>query len=106
MDKHETPAEPLPALPPSVPSGQEEESAASATEVQAITVDGISFKLDKLGPIIVNADGTLTRISNWAALTEPERQTALRRIARRNRERRERLEKEEKGNGGQGYGRG
>lgn len=109
MDKQEQqedakpPAEPLLALPPSVPPGQEEKEAP-APEVQTITVDGTIIKLDRLGPIIVNTDGTLTRIANWAALSEPERQTALRRIAKRNRERRQRLEEEQEGGGGQGQG--
>jgi hypothetical protein len=48
---------------------------------------GQTLKLDKLGPIIVNSDGTTSRIVNWASLTERERQVALRRIAARNKER-------------------
>lgn len=91
--------EPLPALPPSAPPGQEAAPAdGGSSEVQTITVDGMGIKLDHLGPIIVNTDGTLTRIANWGALTEQERQVALRRIAKRNRERRAQLEQQ----GGQG----
>lgn len=101
MEKQGAP-EPLPALPPSAPPGQEAAPAAPAdggsSEVQTITVDGMGIKLDHLGPIIVNTDGTLTRIANWGALTEQERQVALRRIAKRNRERRAQLEQQ----GGQG----
>jgi hypothetical protein len=48
---------------------------------------GQTLKLDALGPIIVNSDGTTSRIVNWANLTERERQVALRRIAARNKER-------------------
>ncbi len=48
---------------------------------------GQTLKLDALGPIIVNSDGTTSRIVNWVNLTERERQVALRRIAARNKER-------------------
>lgn len=95
---------PLPALPTSAPleAGQGGAGVGAGggggsgggkreEEVQTITVDGFGIKLDHLGPIIVNTDGTLTRIANWGALTEQERQVALRRIAKRNRARREQL---------------
>ena len=96
----------LPALLPSVPLGQGKEAAAGDAEVQTITVDGMGIKIDKLGPIIVNTDGTLTRISNWGDMSEGERQTALRRIARRNKERTEQLRRleEQDGSGEQGQG--
>jgi hypothetical protein len=81
--------EPVLPLPPSAPLGTE--GAGGEGEVQTITVDGVGVKLDRLGPIIINTDGTMTRIANWTQMTEGERQTALRRIAKRNRERREQL---------------
>lgn len=64
--------------------------------------DGIKF--DHLGPMIINIDGTVSRIANWDKMTERERQVssfttsfltlkvAWRRIAARNKERREQLE--------------
>ncbi|KAG6864796.1 hypothetical protein C0991_007052, partial [Blastosporella zonata] len=46
-----------------------------------IEVDSESakVKLDALGPMVVNSDGTLSRIANWAQLTEPEQARTLRR---------------------------
>lgn len=36
---------------------------------------------------VVNEDGTVSRIANWAQLSEREREVALRRIAKRNQQR-------------------
>ena len=59
-----------------------------------------TVKLDHMGPMVVNADGTLSRIANWGQMGERERGNVLRVLGRRNQLRRERLEKEEgKGNG-------
>ena len=41
-------------------------------------------KLDALGPIIINSDGTLSRIPNWSEMTENEKASATRLISRRN----------------------
>jgi predicted Fe-S protein YdhL (DUF1289 family) len=49
-----------------------------------------------LGPIVVGVDGTMSRISNWTALSERERETALRRLAKRNNERLEALKSGER----------
>eukprot|EP01038_Epipyxis_sp_PR26KG_P017083 gene17083-23500_t len=49
------------------------------------------IKLDHLGPIIVNTNGTLARIPNWNTLTEREQTNTLRLIAKRNKERMEYL---------------
>ena len=52
-----------------------------------ITLDvstGQAVVLDHLGPVVVNTDGTLARITNWSAMTEGEQQTTRRRIAKRN----------------------
>lgn len=96
MEKQEgtAPVEPPLPLPPSAPLA-EEGGGANEGEVQTeITVDGVGvIKLDRLGPIIINTDGSLTRIANWAGLSEAERHVALRRIAKRNQQRREQLEK-------------
>lgn len=53
---------------------------------------GESLKLDHLGPIILNTDGTTRRIDNWDNLTEREREVTWRRIKKRNEERRKILE--------------
>ncbi|KAF2214491.1 hypothetical protein CERZMDRAFT_37549 [Cercospora zeae-maydis SCOH1-5] len=43
-----------------------------------------SVKLDHLGPLVVNKDGTLSRISNWEAMTEQEKKATLRILGKRN----------------------
>jgi predicted Fe-S protein YdhL (DUF1289 family) len=53
---------------------------------------GQAMKLDILGPIIINTDGTTRRIDNWDKLTEKEKEVTWRRIRKRNAERRELLE--------------
>jgi hypothetical protein len=52
-----------------------------------ITLDVSSGKavvLDQFGPVVVNTDGTLSRITNWPTMTIGEQETAKRLIARRN----------------------
>ena len=56
---------------------------------------GESMKLDHLGPIILNTDGTTRRIDNWDILTEREREVTWRRIKKRNEERRKVLEQKQ-----------
>ena len=50
-----------------------------------------SVKLDHLGPMVVNVDGTLARISNWEQMTDSEKQGTLRIIGKRNKQRLEAL---------------
>ena len=55
-----------------------------------ITLDcstGQAVVLDAMGPVVVNSDGTLSRITNWERMDERERDVAKRRIAKRNVER-------------------
>lgn len=49
--------------------------------------DSTTQKLDSLGPIIVNVDGTLTRISNWASMSKDEQINATRLVSKRNEKR-------------------
>ena len=37
-----------------------------------------TVKLDALGPMAINSDGILSRIQNWADMTEAERERTLR----------------------------
>ena len=46
-----------------------------------------SIKLDHLGPMVVNVDGTMSRISNWDKMADIEKENTLRIISKRNRER-------------------
>ncbi|PBK92627.1 hypothetical protein ARMGADRAFT_967130 [Armillaria gallica] len=54
---------------------------------------GLTVKLDDLGPMVVNSDSTLSRVANWANMTEKEKETTLRVLSARNKIR---LENEEK----------
>ncbi|KAF2769618.1 hypothetical protein EJ03DRAFT_336099 [Teratosphaeria nubilosa] len=47
--------------------------------------------LDHLGPLVVNRDGTLSRIANWEQMTEVERRNTVRVLGKRNHLRREGL---------------
>ncbi|KAL4870652.1 hypothetical protein BDV12DRAFT_48045 [Aspergillus spectabilis] len=79
QSKSESQSKPLLALP----------DTNSATHQLNVNGDGV--KLDHLGPLIVNADGTLSRIGNWAQMTEIEQRNTLRVLGKRNKERMERL---------------
>ena len=69
-------------------------SATAAPDTEDISDSGsndgqYSCALDHLGPIILNADGTMGRISNWTTMMQPEKDMALRLIAARNKRRKE-----------------
>lgn len=48
---------------------------------------GEKLALDHLGPIIINKDGTMRRITNWSGLTADEKKHTLRKVAQRNQKR-------------------
>lgn len=52
---------------------------------------GSTVSLDHLGPMVVNVDGTLSRIGNWEQMTEIERKNTLRILGKRNKQRLEAL---------------
>ncbi|KAH6610276.1 hypothetical protein Trco_000296 [Trichoderma cornu-damae] len=52
-----------------------------------VSGSGTTVKLDGLGPLVVNADGTVSRISNWDKMAEVEKQNTLRIIGKRNQQR-------------------
>ncbi|KAB8356626.1 hypothetical protein FH972_024203 [Carpinus fangiana] len=67
-------------------------------EGESITLDvstGQSVTLDHLGPMVVNADGSLSRINNWAEMSEVERKNTMRIIGKRNKQRLEALKGQE-----------
>ncbi|CAO1615982.1 unnamed protein product [Parajaminaea phylloscopi] len=45
---------------------------------------GNKVALDELGPMVVNKDGTLSRIHNWESMTEAERARTIRVLGARN----------------------
>ncbi|PTB67563.1 hypothetical protein BBK36DRAFT_1197093 [Trichoderma citrinoviride] len=57
--------------------------------VQTLDVSGSgsTVKLDHLGPLVVNADGTMSRIANWDKMADIERENTLRILGKRNQER-------------------
>ncbi|KAF1344550.1 hypothetical protein BDV97DRAFT_372944 [Delphinella strobiligena] len=60
---------------------------AIPTEEEAKKLDvnsGNSVKLDQLGPMVVNTDGTLSRIANWTGMTEGERERTIKVLSKRN----------------------
>ncbi|EPS40468.1 hypothetical protein H072_5687 [Dactylellina haptotyla CBS 200.50] len=77
--------DPLPL--PAPPSKEEEESTTTKIEVGSE-----ALKLDHLGPLVVNSDGTLSRIHNWGEMTPLERERTVRILGKRNKLRTEALE--------------
>lgn len=75
QDQASTSVAPLPLPSPS--------TATDDTTTQ-LNVDGQAVKLDHLGPLVVNKDGTLSRIANWESMAEIERQNTLRILVKRN----------------------
>ncbi|KAL2784346.1 hypothetical protein BJX66DRAFT_316748 [Aspergillus keveii] len=88
----ETETKPLLALP----------STDSTDRTHQLDVNGDGVKLDHLGPLIVNADGTLARISNWAQMTEIEKRNTLRVLGKRNKARMDALKAKQAEEGGNG----
>lgn len=87
QDQESKPSQPLPLPGPST----------STNGTTQLNVGGQAVKLDHLGPLVVNKDGTLSRIANWETMTEIERQNTLRILVKRNQVRTEAL-KEAAGN--------
>lgn len=50
-------------------------------------LDENCFKLDHLGPMVLNQDGSMSRIGNWGNMSEVEKANAARLICRRNKQR-------------------
>ncbi|KAL5000623.1 hypothetical protein BDV10DRAFT_31035 [Aspergillus recurvatus] len=79
-------------------------AASSDNDTTQLDVNGDGVKLDHLGPLVVNSDGTLSRIANWAQMTEIERRNTLRVLGKRNRERRDKLKEAQTQGQGQDQG--
>jgi len=76
------------AKPMALPKGSSRGAEGGAAGLE---VGGRKVAMDHLGPVVVNSDGTISRITNWDTLSARERETALRRISKRNNERKEQL---------------
>lgn len=86
-DTEQTQAEPVLGLP--------EPGAEGSQRIDLSSGSG-SIKMDHLGPLVVNVDGSLSRISNWDKMAEIERKNTLRIIGKRNQQRLAALEAKEK----------
>ncbi|KAF9945250.1 hypothetical protein BGZ72_001529, partial [Mortierella alpina] len=42
-------------------------------DAQQLEVNGKDIKLDILGPVVVNEDGTMSRIDNWSEMADIEK---------------------------------
>ncbi|GAB7331277.1 hypothetical protein MBLNU13_g02729t1 [Cladosporium sp. NU13] len=62
------------------------EAPANATQLDMST-GGATVSLDHLGPMVVNVDGTMSRIANWDKMAEIEKNNTLRIIGKRNKDR-------------------
>lgn len=82
MSEQEQKQEPL-ALP----------AAETATRIDVS--QGETFKLDSMGPVVVNKNGTLSRIANWQNMTDLEKENTLRVLGKRNMLRQEKMKAEE-----------
>ncbi|KAK6539689.1 hypothetical protein TWF694_009893 [Orbilia ellipsospora] len=93
-----------PTQPPGAQAGDEESNqskerlplpAAPSKEEETTTkveVGSEALKLDHLGPLVINSDGTMSRIHNWAEMTPLERERTVRILGKRNKLRTEALE--------------
>lgn len=70
-----------------------EPKAGNATQLDVGSGQGV--KLDHLGPMVVNRDGTLSRIANWEHMSDIERRNTLRILGKRNQLRMETLRAED-----------
>ncbi|KAE8241215.1 hypothetical protein A4X13_0g7516 [Tilletia indica] len=86
------------ALP--APSDIQESTTTPSLNVASDTSS--TFKFDALGPLVVNTDGTLSRIHNWSSMTESERERTLRVLGKRNKLRMADLRATEEGGSGGG----
>lgn len=59
----------------------------ASPEVQSTGDVKHNIKLENLGPIIINTDGTLGRIPNWAEMPVDEQTKAMRLVSARNKKR-------------------
>ncbi|GAA5825969.1 hypothetical protein JCM11251_000070 [Rhodosporidiobolus azoricus] len=75
LESHQSAPLALPAPP--------EQDADEAIKLDVGTGESVSL-YDRLGPTVVNSDGTLSRIANWSEMTEHERNRILRVLGARN----------------------
>jgi hemolysin activation/secretion protein len=87
----------LPASDPSNPISNQQGEGGIKIDMSG---GGTEVKLDHLGPMVVNVDGTLSQIGNWQQMTEIEKTNTMRVLGKRNKKRLEALKAKEKAEGG------
>lgn len=55
---------------------------------RSLEVNGETLLLDELGPVVLQENGRMGRLSNWQDMTEHEQQMTLKFVAKRNKQRR------------------
>lgn len=65
---------------------------AASGPVLDVSGQGTRVKLDELGPLVVNTNGTVGRVANWRGMTAMEKETTLRLLGKRNKARLEALQ--------------
>ena len=60
------------------------EPSSDASHATQLNVNGSGVRLDHLGPLVVNKDGSLSRIANWDKMADIEKQNTLRILGKRN----------------------
>jgi len=63
------------------------ESGTTTSSVPSLQIGGDSLSLDDLGPIIVNRDGSTSRVTNWLEMGKEEQERTQRMIVKRNEKR-------------------
>ncbi|PKS06865.1 hypothetical protein jhhlp_006941 [Lomentospora prolificans] len=71
----------LPLPEPSLKNTQQQQEQQGTLDVSR---GGSTVKLDHLGPLVVNQDGTMSRIANWSEMAEIEKENTLRILGKRN----------------------
>ncbi|GAB5587103.1 hypothetical protein Unana1_02003 [Umbelopsis nana] len=88
--KKEQEAAPVPEsrFPLALPAASDVAESVPTTEVNS------AFKLHDLGPVVVNENGSISRIDNWHEMSDIEKANVNRILLKRNKERLEKLRKE------------
>ena len=75
-----------------VPSATDPLALPASDGAQSVTVGGEAVAMEELGPIVINTDGTTSRITNWPEMTPAEQEKTRRIVVARNAKRLAKLE--------------
>ena len=70
--------------PLSLPAPPTQEEEGQKTLAKNKDEDDSIVKFDNLGPMVVNSDGTISRIHNWQTMSDSERERTARLVNKRN----------------------